>query len=283
MTDKHNVGFTPQPRRLRSPSYPSIGLPEAISLARRIYDKASMYPYEQDVLAEFLGYDTGSSWLGLRLSALTKYGLAEIIPGNASRGKACVLTAMAETLVTWNPASDEYKSALRQAALRPPIYNDLWTQFGPDLPTNREMAAYLVDERRFNPNVINTLLADFRATAECADLKSMPTPKRTAQVDGATIDAYSRMHLPGAEGMRAFPPPEKTQYVLGQPFMGGPTVEDWRKALQQNSNERTTAIPLADGETATINMPKKMSPQSWQMLLDTLELWKKQAGAADVF
>jgi hypothetical protein len=35
--------------------------------------------------------------------------------------------------------------------------------------------------------------------------------------------------------------------------------------------------PLADGETATITMPKKMSPQSWQMLLDTLELWKKQA------
>jgi hypothetical protein len=36
-------------------------------------------------------------------------------------------------------------------------------------------------------------------------------------------------------------------------------------------------------EMATINMPKKMSPQSWQMLLDTLELWKKQAGAAEVF
>jgi hypothetical protein len=29
-------------------------------------------------------------------------------------------------------------------------------------------------------------------------------------------------------------------------------------------------------------MPKKMSPQSWQMLIDTLELWKKQAEAADV-
>jgi hypothetical protein len=35
--------------------------------------------------------------------------------------------------------------------------------------------------------------------------------------------------------------------------------------------------------SATITMPKKMSPQSWQMLIDTLELWKKQAGAGDVF
>jgi len=28
-------------------------------------------------------------------------------------------------------------------------------------------------------------------------------------------------------------------------------------------------------------MPKKMSAQSWQMLIDTLELWKKQAGAGE--
>jgi hypothetical protein len=37
---------------------------------------------------------------------------------------------------------------------------------------------------------------------------------------------------------------------------------------------------LTDRKTATITMPKKMSPQSWQMLLDTLELWKKQAADA---
>jgi len=28
-------------------------------------------------------------------------------------------------------------------------------------------------------------------------------------------------------------------------------------------------------------MPKKMSAQSWQMLIDTLELWKKLAGAGE--
>lgn len=30
-----------------------------------------------------------------------------------------------------------------------------------------------------------------------------------------------------------------------------------------------------------ITMPKEMTPQSWQVLRDTLELWKKQAQAAD--
>lgn len=281
MTDTHNVGFTSQNRRLRSPSYPSIGLPEAISLSRRIYDKTAMYPRDQGSLAELLGYDAGSSWLGLRLSALAKFGLAEIIPANSSRGKACVLTALAETLVTWNPASEEYKSALRQAALRPPIYNDLWTRFGPDFPTNPEMATYLVDERKFNPNVVNTLLSDFRATAECADLKSMPLPK--PQVDTPTLDAYSRVRAQAQDILRTAT--EHTHFVLGQPFAGGgPTADEVRRVLEQkleNPDQRTAAIPLADGETATITMPKQMKPQSWQMLIDTLELWKKQAATAE--
>jgi hypothetical protein len=137
------------------------------------------------------------------------------------------------------------------------------------------MATFLVDERKFNPNVVNPLLADFRATVECADLKSMPIPK--PQVDAATLDAYSRIRTQSRAMLQNTPTVGQTHFVLGQPFMGGATVEELRQALQQNSNERTAAIPLADGETATITMPKKMSPQSWQMLLDTLELWKKQA------
>ena len=51
----------------------------------------------------------------------------------------------------------------------------------------------------------------------------------------------------------------------------------WETTAPAQRDERTAAVPLADGETATITMPKKMSPQSWQMLLDTLDLWKKQA------
>jgi hypothetical protein len=277
MTDKHFVGFQPLRKRLRSPSYPSIGLPEAISLARRIYDKIQMYPQDLDGLSQMLGYDTGSNWLGLRLSALSKFGLLEIIPAGSSRGKSCVLTALGETLAIRHPGSDEYKAALKHAALHPTIYDDLWNRFGPDLPPNSEMSAYLVAERKFNPSAVGSLLADFRATAECADLKSMPMPK--PQVDAAMLDAYSRIRERAQAMLRNTT--GQTHFVLGQPFAGGGlTADEMRRALEQkfeSPDQRTTAIPLVDGETATITMPKKMSPQSWQMLLDTLELWKKQA------
>jgi len=274
MTDTHNVVSTPIRRRLRSPSYPSIGLPEAISLARRIYEKIQTQPHDQEELAARLQYHSGSSWLGLRLSALTKFGLAEIIPANSTRGKACALTALAETLVTGNPNSEEYRSALRQAAMRPTIYHDLWTRFGPELPVNREMAAYLIDERKFNPNAVTALLAEFRATAECANLNAMRTPQ--ARVDAATLDAYSRMRLPEAEETGTAPTTGTMNLGLGQPVMGGPTTEDLRRVVDQ----RVAAIPLAEGEMAIITMPKKMSPQSWRMLIDTLELWKRQASEA---
>jgi hypothetical protein len=265
--------------RQRSPSYPNISLPEAISLVRKIIDVAMSNPIPEDELAQRLGYEAGSSWLGLRLSALSKFGLLEIIPASPTRGKMCELTGLAERLMSWNPSPDDHKAALRQAALRPPIYNDLWTRFGPEFPADAEMAAYLVGERKFNRNVVSSVLADFRATAECADLKSMPKPK--PRVDAATLDAYSRIRTQSRAMLQNTPTVGQTHFLLGQPFMGGATVEEMRQALQQNSNERTTAIPLADGETATITMPKKMSPQSWQMLLDTLELWKNQSAAAE--
>jgi hypothetical protein len=276
MTDTHNVGFASPSRRLRSPSYPNISLPEAISLAHKIVDVALSGPIEEDDLARRLGYEPNSSWLGLRLSALSKFGLLEIIPATSTRGRICELTALGDKLMRWNSGSDEHKVALRHAALRPPIYNDLWTRFGPEFPTNREMATYLVDERKFNPNVVNTLLSDFRATAECADLKSMPRPK--PNISGETIEAFANMHIPGGDDTRTVPRGGGTPHGLSR--AAAETLRLWQEPLPK-TDQRTTGIPLADGETATITMPKKMSPQSWQMLIDTLELWKKQAGAAE--
>jgi hypothetical protein len=98
-------------------------------------------------------------------------------------------------------------------------------------------------------------------------------------VDGETIAAFANMRFSGRTNVRTTP-----SLTLGQPYSGGMTIDEMRKQLEQHFAEtsgRVASIPLADGETATITMPKKMSPQSWQMLIDTLELWKKQAAIAD--
>jgi hypothetical protein len=272
--DSLNLSPSEKGNRMRSPSYPCIGLPEAVSLTRRIYEKTQMHPSVQDDLSILLGYEGGSGWLAQRMSALSKFGLLEIIPASPTRGKACVLTALGEVLALWQTTSDEYKTALRQAALRPPIYDDLWNRFGPDLPPNSEMAAYLVDERKFNRNAVSSLLADFRATMDLADLKAITKPKPTFAPQ--TFSTLSGKSVKGVRHFRTVPDTVTPGIYYGR------TASDLRRSWDNMTtaprDDRTTAVPLADGETATITMPKKMSPQSWQMLLDTLELWKKQAG-----
>ena len=274
--DSLNPSPSEKGSRMRSPSYPCIGLPEAVSLTRRIYEKTQMHPSVQDDLSMLLGYEGGSGWLAQRMSALSKFGLLEIIPASPTRGKACVLTALGEVIALWQTTSDEYKTALRQAALRPPIYDDLWNRFGPDLPPNSEMAAYLVEERKFNRNAVSSLLADFRATMDLADLKAITKPKPTFAPQ--TFSTLSGKSVKGVRHFRTVPDTVTPGIYYGR------TASDLRRSWDNMTtaprDERTTAIPLADGETATITMPKKMSPQSWQMLIDTLELWKKQAGAA---
>lgn len=284
MNHKANEGTVPVAKRHRSPSYPCVSLPMALSLLRRITELVGFEAFTEKNLAQAMGYEGGSSWLSLQVSALRKFGLLEIIPAGPTRERSCMPTPLAHFLLTSRAGSAERQAALRQAALRPPIYDDLWSRFGSDLPPNPAMAGYLVDARSFNPKAVEALLADFRATVDFADLKAMPRQERYEGV--APLDAYSRIHAMDRGRAMGLPPVGQTHFIGAPSTIGGNALDNTRKMLEQmheQSDHRMASIPLAEGETATINMPKKMSPQSWQMLLDTLELWKKQAGAADVF
>ena len=43
------------------------------------------------------------------------------------------------------------------------------------------------------------------------------------------------------------------------------------------TGRRTTFIPLDGNEDAMLQFPREMTAQRWQTIIDTLELWKKQA------
>ena len=272
----------PNPNRAkRSPNYPSTGLPEAVCFLRKIYDKVGDNRIPEDTLAAALGYTKDSSWLNLLLSSLVKFGLLDAVSGSGGRPRKYKITETGLDLATADANSPLRVPALRRAALRPPIYQDLWEKFGPQLPEfDDEMASYLVSERRFNRDAAFKMLAHFRSTVVSANLKDLG--KEKIPIDAATLDAFSQGSFPGAGEMQTAPPMGKTQFIIGQSLLKGQSVGELRRLLEQHreeSDQRTTAIPLADGEIATIMMPKKMSPQSWQMLIDTLELWKKQASS----
>jgi hypothetical protein len=43
------------------------------------------------------------------------------------------------------------------------------------------------------------------------------------------------------------------------------------------TGRRITFIPLDGNEDAMLQFPREMTAQRWQTIIDTLELWKKQA------
>ena len=47
--------------------------------------------------------------------------------------------------------------------------------------------------------------------------------------------------------------------------------------MEAATERRTTFIPLDGNEDVMLQFPRAMTAQRWQTIIDTLELWKKQA------
>jgi len=163
------------------------------------------------------------------------------------------VSALAKDLLLLPKESPERTEALRKVALMPVIYEALWTRFGPELPSDSLIRAYLVRERNFNAHQVDGMIADFRATIEFAGLggessaSSATTPAAEFETFGQTIQRYATPQAtPGA-----------TASAPGEVF----------------------TIPLEDGKFASIPYP--MSPQTWKLFMQTLTLWKPRLVAPE--
>ncbi|MBU3666210.1 MAG: hypothetical protein FGM15_10110 [Chthoniobacterales bacterium] len=233
-------------KRTRSPAYPAIGLPQAMEILAIIFRNFQGHAAPVEAVGEAVGMKAGGSSLNVRLAALKKFELLEELEGAKGAGKSYRVTNLAKDLLVLPKESPERNEALRKAALMPVIYEALWTRFGPELPSDSLIRAYLVRERNFNAHQVDGMIADFRATVEFAGLGS-ETPAFAAapaatesETFGQTVQRYATM--------RTVPP--TTTSAPGNVF----------------------TIPLEDGKFATIPYP--MSPQTWDLFMQTLKLWQ---------
>jgi hypothetical protein len=273
--------------RMRSPAYPHIGLAEAVWLTQKIKPVADgSHAVTLTAAAEALGLRPESSWLNLRLAALKKFGLIDDLPAGETRERRVRLTSPAIMLTTI-PHYDVMNRVLRQqAALRPPIYEDLWNRFGPILPANEPLREYLVAERRFNPQSVDALLENFRSTVEYAELMEQAlsfqelaeaiaadqakTPPRKSPL----ALAMEQMKETNREAEAAAAGPSLGESLLG---LSAAQLEARREQIEAVTARRTASIPLDGNEDVVLQFPREMTPQRWQTIIDTLALWKKQA------
>lgn len=167
----------------RSPNYPVIGLDTALSRVRAVYDAERRNWAPVSSLYAHWGYSATSSGGRQVLAALNSYGLLEF-QGSGPNREARV----SPRALKWLTDLPDKEAALREAALAPRLHKELWDKYSQGgLPSDQTLRAYLIEQRRFNPDTVESFIQQFRATLAFAkvqegailDAKPSPTPAET--------------------------------------------------------------------------------------------------------
>jgi hypothetical protein len=190
-------------KKIRSPSFPFIGLREAEARARVLYQAERRNAVRPEVAATHWGYSAKSSGAMQTIGALRAYGLLT--------GEGMVrLTEPAVRLLLDDPGSPERSALLRTAALAPPVHARLWERYGADLPSDKSLRSFLVMELGFNEGSVELCLRNYRETLAFAGLVS----------GGLEEEMTSPSPAPAPER-----PPSSPDLTLRFPLLQGNQVE----------------------------------------------------------
>lgn len=144
----------------RSPNYPLLSLEEALPRVGKIYKAENSHKADREVIAKVLGYSSlnGTS-LGL-IGALNRYGLLE-----ADKDGLKVSNDAVDILVLPEEAPERLE-ALQRCALEPPVFADLYSSYGENLPSDGNIRHYLVTKKNFLQKAADEVIRIYRKNQE---------------------------------------------------------------------------------------------------------------------
>lgn len=298
--------------RTRSPAYPYLALPEALERTGQIRRAEGRHSVSVSVAMQHWGYKAESSTGYSCIAALKKFGLVDEEGVGEHREVRLSALALALLLDT-GEGSPERAAALRTAALNPRIHAELWERYGPALPSDQTLRRFLLLEKNFNEASVDEFIAEYRATIAYAGLAeagdgaptvpaapASPPPPRPARptpiLRREVADATLVPTLPGLDVESPAPPvpprpelPGQGRAAEGQGERIGPSVAPTTPSptvtiLPTPPSSHATAVP-AEGrrelpvpldDDLVARVPYPMSEESFTLLIDTLQLWKKR-------
>lgn len=142
----------------RSPGYPVIGLEDAINKATILYNNDKLNPIPKDIALRHLKYSKGSGF-GMRiLAALKQFNLLSDKKGSITLTKNLV------DLIYFPKNEEGYKRLLRETALKPKSYSDIYSLVEGSIPSNDTLKHRLISEYKFNPDNVNKFIVYFKKT-----------------------------------------------------------------------------------------------------------------------
>lgn len=154
----------------RGPAYPYVDLRKAVERTQVVADKGGgRQPMPPESFYTLWGIGAKSSSARQTLAALNYYGLVDYIGrGNDRRGK---LTDLARRIVfDQREGSPERAAAIRQAALEPAIFRELYDRYGHIVPVDSVLHSYLMIERGFTKQGAEAATDNYKSTFEFAGL-----------------------------------------------------------------------------------------------------------------
>jgi len=155
-------------KKIRSPSFPFIGLREALDRARTFYEAEQRNAARPETAAAHWGYSAKSSGGKQTIAALRAFGLLEGDVLVKLSGRALRI------LLDEREGSEERLRLVQQAALMPPVHARLWERYGAELPSPQTLRLSLILDEGFNENSVDDFLTEYRETLEYARLLTGP-------------------------------------------------------------------------------------------------------------
>lgn len=239
----------------RSPSYPQIGLNRAVELVRRLYEGIHRGSVGTSAAQKIMGF-SGSSGTGLaNLSALKRFGLIE------GRDPNIRITELGFRLL--EPMDQhERQSALREAALSPPIFAAILSDFGGKLPADAAIRAKLIREHGFTPAGVESFIRSFRDTFSLIQSEETGgTPEaQSSQLEHTELGRTADAQLP-------------SQRATTSPIPSSAAASP--EAFTEPGMTRA-AFPLVEGNVY-LTFPSNLSAEGYGELAEYLQIFLRRA------
>ena len=217
-------------KRLRSPSYPSMSLGEAVDAIAKIEKTYRTTPVDRSEAAKLIGYSGLSGPAAKALAALASYGLLE----RASKGEARV-TDRAKAIL-YAESDEDRREGLKAAALEPPLFRDLRERFEAAIDDGMLPESGVIrylERENFNPTAVRPAARAFLRTMESLASTGENDSHGAASSDGRESPSM------GSEA--------------GSVTYGGARVGDYvqwesQDAFQFKEHRRVRAVDVHDGE-----------------------------------
>lgn len=155
----------------RSPNYPAIGLRKAVERAKELYDKHKRHDVPVAVAHKLWGYKANSGLANQVVGAMKAFGLIEV--DGEGDGRKVRLSDRGCRIIL---GSNDSVGLLRQSAVMPAIYKELWKKFEPKggIPDDDLLRHHLVWDRTegtFNPEYVDNFIAIFKDSLRYAGMQ----------------------------------------------------------------------------------------------------------------